>query len=247
MSGIGLSQAITQSLNADSAPVYNKASGLHRQTEREQKVKGEKSLKDDFMKIFLTQMLKQNPMKPNDSSMMMQQMGQLTALQSTEDLQKSVKQLTNNLGMSQLLTAAQLVGRHAQVVSSIAPLIPNGESGSASLKGSVVVTRPATNVVISIKDSAGIEVAKINKGDSGNGILDFEWDGMIEKNGEKSLGTDEFYHISASAEIDGVHTSLNTGGLFEVNSVTMDPSDKHTILNLNGAGGMSLDQLIKIT
>lgn len=224
--------------------VYN-----NRGTERQLAKEGQKSLKDDFMKIFLQQMLKQNPMKPNDSSMMMQQMGQLTALQSTEDLQKAVKTLTDNLGKSQLLAAAQLVGRNVQVPSDMAPLHRSGEGDKAQgkLSGSVIVPQNATNIVITIKNPQGDVVAKINKGDSSGGILDFDWDGMVGEGDKRGLGSDEFYRISASGTVDGVNAALVTNGSFPVNSVTMDPSDKRTILNLEGAGGVDMGSLIKIT
>lgn len=221
-----------------------------RGTERQLANKGEKSLKDDFMKIFLTQMLKQNPMKPNDSSMMMQQMGQLTALQSTEDLQKSVKLLTENLGKSQLLAAAQLVGRNVQVSSELAPLFKTteGETVTAKLNGSVVVPNNASNIVVTIKNPQGSVVAKINKGDSSGGVLDFDWDGVMTEGDMKGqMGTDEFYRISATGTINGQNAALMTNGSFKVNSVTMDPHSKGTILNLEGAGGTKMDDLIKIT
>ncbi|MFZ2315662.1 MAG: flagellar hook capping FlgD N-terminal domain-containing protein [Gammaproteobacteria bacterium] len=231
------------------SPSQTRNEHVSRGTERQTAAKGEKSLKDDFMKVFLTQMLKQNPMKPNDSSMMMQQMGQLTALQSTEDLQKSVKLLTENLGKSQLLAAAQLVGRQVQVPYKMSSLIKSGEGdkASAKLSGSVIVPKDATNVVVTIKNPQGDVVAKIDKGNSGRGILDFDWDGMIGEGDKRALGTDDFYHLSASGTIDGVSAELITNGAFTVTSVTMDPGDKSTILNLDGIGGRGMNELIKIT
>ncbi len=200
---------------------------------------GRKELsKDDFIKIFLAQMKLQSPLKPYDSSAMLQQMSQLTSLSATEELQSTIKNLNYNLGKSQVLSASQLIGKSVQVPSEVSPYV-KGEG----LRGSVILPTSASNIEISIKNAKGELVHTINKGSSNAGVLDFQWDGKDEQGNELEP---DYYQISASANIDGQRNQLITAGTFKVESVALNPTQNNVILNVDGLGGMDMNDIIKI-
>lgn len=197
-----------------------------------------KLTKDDFMKIFLKEMTSQDPFKPNDSAQMLQEMSQLTALSANEDLKKTIDTLNVNLGKSQAVSASQLIGKKVAIGSGISPLIA-GEG----LSGSIIVSQPVSNVTITIRDNSGNVVKTINQAANGEGLLDFSWDGK-DDNGN-ALNPD-YYKISASGDYQGQQVALQTAGFFKVNSVGFDKENNQVILNVDGLGGIAMDNILKI-
>lgn len=205
---------------------------------------------EDFMTLLTEQLKHQNPMQPMDSSAMLQNISQLSALKSNMQMQDTLKHLeaniNNSLGNTQFVTASQLVNKKVEILSNVSPLTDEG------LQGSVSVPAGATNVTITVKDPTGANVVKtIELGNSKDpksaGLMDFNWDGVKEeKEGKKVLYDPGLYQISATAVVGGKQVPLDyTMGTFKVNSVALG-SDQNVVLNLQDAGGKKLQDVIKI-
>lgn len=200
---------------------------------------GKKDLsKDDFMTIFLTQMRMQSPLKPFDSAQMLQQMSMLTSLTSTEELQRTIQGLNLSIAKSQVMSASQLIGKRVQIPSGVSPLV-----AGHGLSGSVILPGDVSDVTITIKDESGKVVKTINKGKSGSGVLDFDWDGKDADGNEMKA---DYYKISATATIDGKQVDLHTAGTFTIGSVAMNPETGAVIMNVDGLGGVDMGEIIKI-
>lgn len=225
-------------------PTINDSTGVGRSehdinAEKNDRQGGKKELsKDDFMTIFLTQMRMQSPLKPYDSAQMLQQMGMLSSLTASEELQKTIHALGSNIARSQVMSASQLIGKKVHIPSGVSPLV-KGEGVS----GSVVVPAEATDVTITIKDKDGNVVKTISKGSSGRGVLDFDWDG---KDADGNELKPDFYKISAEATINGKKLGIHTAGTFKIESVAMNPANGAVILNVDGLGGVDMGEIIKI-
>ena len=193
---------------------------------------------EGFMKLFLTQLKLQDPMKPTSNTEMMQQMAQMTSLSSSQELEKTINSLSSNLGSSQVLQASQLIGHSVQLPSKVAEL-----SDTKGLNGSVIMPTASNNIVVSITDPNNQVVKTINLNAGSSGVVDFHWDGL-DADGNKL--NPNFYTISASAAIDGKQVAVPTAGTFSVNSVAMDQKDNSVILNLSGMGGVKMNDIIKI-
>ncbi len=199
---------------------------------------GEQQLsKDDFLKLMLAQMKNQDPFKPYDSGAMLQNMSQISQMSATDELKKTIQTLSTSIGRSQMVGTTQLVGHKVQVLSKVAPLV-----AGKGLSGSVILPKGAEDVTIEIKDPQGKVVKTITKGATSRGVLDFDWDGKVD---DKELPAD-FYTISGTATIDGAKTSLMSAGTFTVGSVALDQSTNTTILNVDGLGGLTLDDILKV-
>lgn len=193
---------------------------------------------DDFVKLFLKQLQMQDPLKPNDTAQMLQQMSALSTMQSTKDLQNTIRQLTNNLGKSQMLSASLLIGHTVAVKSNTAQLIDD-----KGMDGSVMVPKGATGAQVTIKDENGNVLKTIDLGDQSGGLVDFHWDGKDETGQAVKAG---FYQIEAKANYQGASTALPTAGIFKIDSVAFDGQSGSSILNVEGLGGISMDEVIKI-
>lgn len=201
-------------------------------------LKGTQLSQEGFLKLLLTQLRLQSPTSPFDSSTMMQQISQLTGLSSAQELEKTVKSLGENMGTSQVLEASQLVGKSVQVQNENMPLLER-----EGLKGAVVVPNGVDTVEVTIRDQNDTIVKKMTLGASGEGVLDFSWDGMNANNQMMAPGN---YKISASAVMAGQNTAIPVAGTYKVNSVALDRSGNSVIVNADGLGGVNMKDIIKI-
>lgn len=69
----------------------------------------------DFIKILMTQMTYQDPLKPMDNEQFMAQMAQFTALQQTTDLNANLVQLIQNQAA---LSSVGLLGRSVDITTA---------------------------------------------------------------------------------------------------------------------------------
>lgn len=199
---------------------------------------------DDFIKLFLKQLTTQNPLKPTDSSVMLQQMADISAISAAKDTQKTLREVKQDvrmaLGQSQFLSASQMIGKKVEVESEITPLVKDeGLSGSVGLPGA------ASNVKVTIKDDKGNVVKELDLGPSATGgVVEFKWDGMKEDG--TSAYEPGFYHISAKATIRNKEVPVGTAGAFRVQSVASNQRTGEVILNVDGLGGLALSDIIKV-
>ncbi len=198
---------------------------------------------DDFMKLFLAQMKNQNPAHPADSSAILQQMAAIGSIKSSNEMQKSLADLSQNVNMSlansQVLESTQLIGKHVEIPSASAPLVKD-----EGLSGSAMVPQAATSVKVAIKDASGNVVKTINCGAAASGgLVDFKWDGV----GDDGKQCDpNFYSMSATATINNHDVNIKTAGSFKVNSVALNQKTGGIILNVDGLGGTDMGDIIKI-
>lgn len=202
---------------------------------------------DDFVKLFLAQMTHQDPTHPTDSSAILQQMSQISQLSASSAMQKTMNNLATSvqatMGSSQVLEATQLIGRQVEIPSGIIPLTKDPASGTTSMAGSVMVPSAASDVAVTIKDNSGNILRTIHLGAAaGSGLLDFQWDGKDMNNNPVPA---DYYHVSATATVNGQAVKANTAGAFTVNSVGLDQTSG-VILNVDGLGGQPMGNIIKI-
>ena len=201
-------------------------------------LKGNDISSDGFIKLLLTQLKMQSPTSPFDSSTMMQQISQLTSLSSTKELQKTVQDLQTTFGMTQAIEASHLVGKHVQVSSDKAMLTKD-----SGLNGSVIVPPGIDKISLTISDANDNVVKTIELNSSNEGSVDFHWDGYDKNNKLQSEG---FYNLAANVTINGEAVSVPTAGSFAVNSVAFDKDSSGIIINVDGLGGLSMKDIIKI-
>ena len=193
---------------------------------------------ENFMKLLVTQLKMQNPLSPFDATTMMQQISQLTGLSATQKMVDSVDTLKANLGVSQVLEASSLVGKNVQLVSDKLDLSDRSEA-----TGAVLVPKGVETIDVSITDSTGKEVKKLKLHANSEGVLDFSWDGKDESGATLTPG---LYQMSAIGHVGNEQVEISTAANFKVSSVALDRSSGKVIVNVNGLGGVSIDDVVKI-
>jgi flagellar basal-body rod modification protein FlgD len=92
---------------------------------------------DDFLKVLLTQLTYQDPLKPMDNQQFMAQMAQFTSLEQTQQLNTKLEQLVNNQAA---LQSVGLIGKtvdisngNATVTGAVTALSFSGDSPTLTL------------------------------------------------------------------------------------------------------------------
>ena len=101
---------------------------------------------EDFLKILLTQLTYQDPMKPMDNQEFMAQMAQFTSLEQTQQLNDKISTLISNQAA---LQSVGLIGRTVDISSAsgavtgtVVSLSLSGESPLITLRTAAGVTLP---------------------------------------------------------------------------------------------------------
>jgi flagellar basal-body rod modification protein FlgD len=69
---------------------------------------------EEFMKIILTELSRQDPLKPTDTGALLEQLSTLRSIQSDADVQKGMKNL---VGQNEFAAAAGLIGQGVSGIS----------------------------------------------------------------------------------------------------------------------------------
>src|SRR6188768_346376 len=111
----------------------------------------------DFLKILLTQLSYQDPLKPMDNQEFMAQIAQFTSLEQTQQLNEKLDQLITNQAA---LQSVGLIGRTVdiqtstgQVTGTVASLALQGESPmiSVSTSGGTVISDVSLSQILSVR------------------------------------------------------------------------------------------------
>jgi flagellar basal-body rod modification protein FlgD len=186
----------------------------------------------DFLKLMVTQLNNQDPTKPMDSGQFYSQIAQFSTVAGIQDLQTSFQQMANAMYSNQALQASAMVGRDVLVPAQTATIASGGV-----LVGTVDLSSSASNVQVSIYDSAGQLVRTLQLGPQAAGSPTFVWDGK-DSNGAAVAGG--IYRVAATTTVNGQSQALTTSLADRVESVSLGKSGQGITLNLSSVGSVSL-------
>lgn len=104
---------------------------------------------EDFLKILLTQLTYQDPLKPMDNQEFMAQMAQFTSLEQTQQLNSKIETLITNQAS---LQSVGLIGRTVDITTSSGAL--TGTVSALSLSGDAPL--------LTVRTSAGATVSDVS-------------------------------------------------------------------------------------
>lgn len=194
---------------------------------------------EDFLKLLITQMSYQDPMNPQDPGDFVSQMAQFGTVDGINQLNNSFNQMNTQLQSNQALHASAMVGRKVHVQSDFAVL-----DSQQGLHGSVNLTEPTTDLVVSFKNQQGETVKQLPLGAKTPGIIDYTWNGIDDQGKVLEGGK---YHMLAEATVAGKRLGLATNAVSNVDSVTLGQGGQGILLNLRGVGTVKMSDVEKIT
>lgn len=193
---------------------------------------------DAFMKLLITQMENQDPLEPMENGEFISQLAQFEAVSSIDEMSKSLNSMAEAMQSSQALQASSLVGRWIEVPSDKTQLWD--EIGMA---GSVDVPAKASNVLVTISDSAGQVVKQINLGEQEQGTVNYSWDGFDDEGNQFDAGE---YGVEVTATILNRTEELQANAIVPVDSVFMGKTGEPMTVNTSLLGKVKLSDVKQI-
>ena len=178
----------------------------------------------EFLDLMITQLKNQDPFSPMENGDFIAQMAQFSSVTGLAELQQSFDKLANSLQSNQALQASSLVGRSVLVPSAVGTL-----SAGGSIRGAIELPASSGAVGVTIQDSSGQVVRRLELGPQAAGSVYFNWDGMSNDGIPVSAGR---YFVSADAGINDETVALETLMSASVGSVTLGQGGQGLTLNL---------------
>jgi len=173
--------------------------------------------KDDFLKLFVTQLQNQDPLNPQDGTQFISQLAQLTQVEQAYNTNTNLQNLLGQGSNAGTLAAVSLIGKQVEAPGSQVEL-QSGTSATINYN----LGRSAETVTVSVLDANGAVVKTINAGTQNSGNNSVSWDGTDSSGNALSAGA---YSFSISAKDASGNLISNTGLVRgKVNGVDMSGS-----------------------
>lgn len=173
--------------------------------------------KDDFLKLFITQMKNQDPLSPMDSSEFLGQLAQLTQVEQAYNTNANLQSLISQQNANASLAAVSFIGKQVEANGNQFKLTDGADANLA-------FTLPAAtnNVTVLIKDAAGTTVRTIAAGRLASGNGSVSWNGTDNNNNPLAAGIYQFEVSGKAADGSTIAgTPLVSGS---VDTVTLEGS-----------------------
>jgi len=187
--------------------------------------------RDDFLKIFLTQLQYQDPLNPMEGTEFTAQLAQFSSLEQLFNVNDNLTKIKSVQDSEARFQALGLIGKQIKARGdTITVQEGGGGTGAFSIDGRADCT-------VVIEDQAGNAIRKIPLGQLDAGRHDFTWDGRDEAGTEVPPGSYTFsvlaldetgQGIPADTFISGTVTKVNIEGeipVLYVGDIAVDLSD----------------------
>jgi flagellar basal-body rod modification protein FlgD len=125
---------------------------------------------DRFLTLLVAQINSQDPLNPMDNAQMTSQMAQISTVQGIEQLNATLKGMSEQYGAMQAMQGTSLIGRQALVEGNT--LTFDGAVG----KGALSLDSAASKVSVDIMGTNGALIDTVDLGALGKGQHAFNWD-----------------------------------------------------------------------
>lgn len=152
-------------------------------------------LQENFLKMLVTQMTNQDPLKPMDNAQLTSQLAQISTVSGLENLGTTLDQLLMQVSAGRAMDSAALIGHTV--------MVPGKEiSVKEGAIGKIGIDLPATAdaVTVDVLDKDGNVVRTIDLKGQLAGVHDVAWDG---KNNAGGMVPDGDYTFRVTATADG--------------------------------------------
>jgi flagellar basal-body rod modification protein FlgD len=194
-------------------------------------------IQNRFLKLLVTQMKNQDPLKPMDNAQVTSQMAQLSTVTGIDNLNTTLNALSGSLtsNSNQSMQAAGMIGHGVLVPGKGIDL------SSGTGLGAFQLPQAVDNAKVSIYSSTGALVRSIDLGAQPAGIAKWQWDGKDNNGVAMADGSYTFAVDATQAGNSVAPTNLQFG---MVSSVTQDANG--VSLSVGQLSGIAMSQVAQI-
>jgi flagellar basal-body rod modification protein FlgD len=197
-----------------------------------------KTEKNEFLNLFVTQLRNQNPLDPQDGSEFLSQLAQFSVVEGIKNMEQTFSKIADSLNSNQALQASTLVGKKVQVKTDQS--LYQGEK----ITGSIVLPGAVSDVTIEVRNDVGNLIKSYQLGGAAKGDVNFNWDGLDENGNGVPPG---IYHFQAKGNVQGNEKRFETFVASNVDSVTINRNGQPPTLNISGFGKVSINDIKTIS
>ncbi|WP_292995985.1 flagellar hook assembly protein FlgD [Nitrosomonas sp.] len=190
---------------------------------------------DRFLKLLVTQMKNQDPLKPLDNAEVTSQLAQISTVTGIDKLNTTLQLLSSDYEDSQSIEATAMIGHDAFVPGKSIHL-----EKDAAIAG-IELAQPVDQLKVTILDSSGIPIRNIDLGAKPTGISTIGWDGMTDSGAKAAIGD---YTFAVSAKQGENDIEVKTLSLGSVNSISH--GEQGTLLDMGKLGLVSLSDIKQV-
>ncbi len=184
---------------------------------------------DRFLTLLVTQLKNQDPLSPMDNAQITSQMAQISTVSGIDQLNTTLQSMATSFSAGQSLQATSMIGHNVLAPASAMTLQDGSAIGGAEL------SQAADDVVVSIRDSSGLQLHQVHLGAQAAGVMGFQWDGVTDSGATAAAGS---YSFTVAATQGGKKVDATTLAGGQVSSVTTGKNG--VTLNVNGIGQVTL-------
>lgn len=174
--------------------------------------------KDDFLKLFVTQLQNQNPLNPEADTEMAAKLAQFNGLEQMLNVNKSLEKMLAEQNTTRNLQLVNYVGRDV-IVDGGRTRITDGKPTPTEFK----VENDAAQSVLEVRNSSGILVHQIDLGPVNAGTHQLKWDGKTTDGKAIPDGT---YTLNMTARnLDGKPVPVNLTSRVKVTGIDINSKD----------------------
>lgn len=198
---------------------------------------------DMFMRLMIAQLQNQDPSSPADTTDFMQQIATMSQVESINQLNTSVNDLSQSmLGSQAALQASSLVGQSVYIPGDTVEV---GTQASPFAHGSFSLDTSASDVRIKVYNSSGSLVDTMQLGAVAQGEHEFAWQMKFDEDGNPEHPPGDYTFVVERIEDDDEYKAVDTNLAYRVNSVTLGENGIGMTVNTN-AGTFSMDDVKQI-
>lgn len=194
---------------------------------------------EDFLRLMITQLRNQDPMKPMKNGDFLGQMAQFSTVNGVETLNQTMSSITGALAANQALQAATLVDRSALVETGTLE-IAQGDTVS----GVIELPPDVQYGVVTLRNGAGEPVAQMAVENDGTGKARFEFAADPESGDALPAGR---YEVTAEFQSGTQEQAATTHLWGRIDSVSLAGGGNGMQVTLAGIGTVSLSDVLEIS
>ncbi len=194
---------------------------------------------DDFLLLMTTQLKHQDPMEPMENGDFLGQMAQFSTVSGIGDLNESFDNMATSFGSTQALSAAGLIGKGVLMEANKATL----SDEVTEISGAIDIPQSTSKATVSVYDSSGTIIKKIDLENQSKGQQAFSWDGENEEGEKAADGNYEFRaeYLMEDGKTQTATTLINSkidSVGFKEGNITVNTIDgqKHDFSSINQIG-----------
>jgi flagellar basal-body rod modification protein FlgD len=180
----------------------------------------------NFLTLLTTQLENQNPLNPMSSSDFAAELAQFSTASGVAGIQTSLTGIASQITTAGGVQASNLVGHNVAVTGNSLLL---GSTGSAY--GAFTLPAAASDAVVTVADTTGKTIAKLDLGALGTGAQSFSWNG--EDSDGSTVAPGNYQFSVAAVNSAGVAMTATTSTVAQVTGVAFGGTNG-PVVDLNG-------------